>query len=177
MRIEKYGKTLTLIQGDITTQEVDAIVNAANSQLAHGAGVAAAIASAGGELLQKESEEHPVVQTGEVGVTTAGNLNAKIVIHAVGPMWKDGTHGEPELLASAIKNSIIAADERGLKSIAFPAISTGIYGYPLVEAAKVIINSTLDSLETTRSISDVRIVLFGEHYFQAFQEQLQILRA
>ena len=175
MKIERNGKTLTLIQGDITTQKVDAIVNAANSELHHGGGVAAAIDRAAGEEIQGESASHPYVPTGQVGVTTAGNLKAKVIIHAVGPVWRGGNYGEEDLLASAVENSITVADEQKMKSIAFPAISTDIFGYPLEEAAKIILMTILQTLNKTPSISEVRVVLFTKHDYAEFEKQLHQL--
>jgi O-acetyl-ADP-ribose deacetylase (regulator of RNase III) len=130
---------IELVAGDITEQRVDAIVNAANSELAHGGGVAAAIARAAGPELARESAAHPRVPVGAAGVTTAGELPARWVIHAVGPVWRGGGEGEPELLASAYRSALATATELGARSIAFPSISTGIYGYPIDAAAEIAI--------------------------------------
>jgi O-acetyl-ADP-ribose deacetylase (regulator of RNase III) len=126
---------------DITKENVDAIVNAANSNLKHGGGVAWAIVRAGGYEIQRESDgyvrTHGPVPTGEVAVTNGGNLKARYVIHAVGPVWRGGNHREEELLFKAVYNSLLKAYELGLESIAMPAISTGIYGFPKARAAKI----------------------------------------
>ena len=122
---------IELVEGDITTQSVDVIVNAANSDLAHGGGVAAAIARAAGPDLRRESAEYPRVPVGGAGVTTAGELPARWVVHAVGPVWSGGDDGEPELLAGAYSSALGKAIDLGARSIAFPSISTGIFGYPI----------------------------------------------
>ena len=122
---------IELVQGDITRQDVDVVVNAANSELAHGGGVAAAIALAGGPDLRRESEEHSDVRVGEAGLTTAGAMPARWVVHAVGPVWSGGEEGEPELLASAYRSALGMAIDLGARSVAFPSISTGIFGFPI----------------------------------------------
>ncbi len=137
-KIEKVilfeDKEIELVTGDITNEETDAIVNAANSHLSHGGGVAAAIVRAGGYEIQKESDEYVKkygpVPTGEVGVTGAGKLKAKYVIHAVGPVWRGGKNNEETLLRNAVYNSLKKASELNLESISLPAISMGIFGYP-----------------------------------------------
>ncbi|NUU96317.1 Appr-1-p processing protein [Marinitoga sp. 1135] len=130
-----------IVVGDLTKEDVDAIVNAANSYLSHGGGVAAAIVRAGGYIIQKESDElvkkNGIIKTGNVGVTSGGNLKAKYVIHAVGPVWHGGNENEEELLYNAIYNSLKKANELNIKSISFPAISSGIFGYPFDKACDV----------------------------------------
>jgi O-acetyl-ADP-ribose deacetylase len=165
------GQTLQIVQGDITIDEVDAIVNAANEHLQHGGGVAWAISKQGGPAIQKESDEW-VRTKGKVSHahpawTSGGNLPAKYVIHAVGPVWGDGD--EDAKLADAISGSLRVADELGLKSIALPAISTGIYGFPKERAAKVIYNAILEYFSTESSkLKTLRLVLFDKATAEAF---------
>ena len=137
---------LELVQGDITQQHVDAIVNAANSRLAGGGGVDGAIHQAGGpEILRETAAKYPEgCATGNAVVTTAGHLPARYVFHAVGPIWKGGRQGEPEQLASACRACLFHAIEHHCDSIAFPAISAGAYGYPLDLAANNLIKTTMD---------------------------------
>jgi O-acetyl-ADP-ribose deacetylase (regulator of RNase III) len=127
-------QVIQICQGDITEETVDAIVNAANGRLAHGGGVAGAIARKAGSALVEQSRdwirEHGTVETGEVAVTDGGDLPCAKVIHAVGPVWQDGNHGEPDLLERAVFNSLAKADELRLQSISIPAISSGIFGFP-----------------------------------------------
>lgn len=175
------GKTIRILRGDITEERVDAIVNAANSYLKHGGGVAAAIARKGGEVIQKESDEwvrqYGPVPTGKVAVTGAGNLPAKAVIHAVGPVWSQHSPEEAdELLKSAVWNSLKAAHERGYESIAFPAISAGIFGFPKERCASILLDTAKEFCEkhTDSSVKDIRFVLFDEPTFNAFVEAFDI---
>lgn len=134
--------------GDLTLEKVDAIVNAANSHLSHGGGVAGAIVARGGIEIQRESDQwikkHGLVATGEVAVTNAGSLPCRFIIHAVGPVWHGGSQGEDELLYAAITHSLEKAQHLGLKSIAIPAISSGIFGFPKERNAQIIIRAVLD---------------------------------
>lgn len=143
----KTGQLIQVRQGDLTQEDVDVIVNAANSHLQHGGGVAAAIVRRGGSVIQEESdrwvEEHGSVPTGEVAVTGAGELACRYVIHAVGPMWHGGGQGEDELLRKAAWNSLLKADELKLRSIALPAISSGIFGFPKEECARILVDTAL----------------------------------
>ncbi len=142
------GQVLEVRQGDLTQEEVDAIVNAANSHLAHGGGVAGAIVRRGGYAIQEESErwvaEHGPVPIGQVAVTGAGHLPCKWVIHAVGPVWQGGGAHEEELLAAAVRNSLLKAQEMKLRSIALPAISSGIFGFPKPRCAEIMIATAKD---------------------------------
>ncbi len=169
----QIGRTnITLVQGDITKQEVDAIVNAANSALAVGGGVDGAIHRAGGPAINAETRQrYPQgCPTGSAVISGAGNLPAKWVIHAVGPVWHGGGSGEAELLASAHRCALQLAAEAGASSIAFPAISTGIYGYPIGEAATVSLKAVKQYLAENPDmpLCEVRFVLFGESALKAY---------
>ncbi len=145
------GQTVEVRHGDLTEEDTDAIVNAANSRLAHGGGVAGAIVRKGGREIQEESnrwvQEHGPVPTGQVAVTGAGRLPARYVIHAVGPVWQGGHQNEDELLRQAVWNSLAKAHDLGLRSIALPAISTGIFGFPKDRGARIIVETVLDFLQ------------------------------
>jgi len=171
------GKALELVQGDITRETTDAIVNAANSQLEPGGGVCGAIHRAGGAAIAEECRklraERGRVSTGHAVATGGGRLPARYVIHAVGPVWSGGASGEPEALASAYRESIRVADELGLKSIAFPAISTGIFGYPLADATQVAVDAVRDALTHARNVDTVRFVVFDEAALQAYSQVLK----
>ncbi len=155
------GRVLRVVRGDITEEDVDAIVNAANEQLAHGGGVAGAIVRAGGHEIQDESRqwvrEHGDVPTGGAAITGAGNLKANYVIHAVGPVW--GMGNEEALLASAVKSALVLAEEKGLQSVSLPAISTGIYGFPKPLGAQVILGAVQEYLDghSDSSLREVRL--------------------
>ena len=149
-------------QAEITRLEVDAIVNAANEQLAAGAGVCGAIHQAAGPELLEECLKLGGCPTGEARITEGYRLPARYVIHAVGPVWQGGDHGEERLLASCYRNSIRLAEEQKLSSIAFPAISCGIYGFPLDAAASIALESTLLALGDCRSLQRVVFACFGE---------------
>jgi len=163
---------IELVQGDITKQEVDAIVNAANRRLLGGGGVDGAIHRAGGRAILDECKLLGGCDTGDAKATTAGDLPANYVIHAVGPMWQGGDQGEPELLASCHRRSLEVADELGCRTVAFPAISTGVYGYPVALAAEVALGTTHEELEKHPRIDEVRFVLFSDEHFRAFQQHL-----
>jgi O-acetyl-ADP-ribose deacetylase (regulator of RNase III) len=171
--------TLELVQGDITDMETDAIVNAANRQLAHGGGVAAAIARRGGAAIDRESRawirEHGAVDTGSAAITSGGELRAKYVIHAVGPVY-DATNQSRRQLAAAVRSSLEMADERDLKSIALPAISTGIYGYPVQQAARVILAAVMDYLQGGTGLERVVFCLYDKNTYGVFQEALKQLQ-
>ncbi len=163
---------IRLERGDITKHHADAIVNAANPELLPGGGVCGAIHQAGGPAIAEEcarirSERGPL-SPGQAVATTAGRLNAKYVIHAVGPVWQGGDQGEPEALSSCYRESMRIADEVKLSSIAFPAISTGIFGYPVEQAAWVAIPTLIQSLRSAKHIVFVTIVLFDKSSLDVF---------
>jgi O-acetyl-ADP-ribose deacetylase len=158
--------TLEAAQGDITREAVDAIVNAANSGLARGGGVCGAIFSAAGPELDGACAELGGCPTGDAKATPGFHLSARWIIHAVGPVWQGGERGEPELLASAYRHSLAVADEIGARSVAFPAISTGIYGYPLDAATELAVRTCRDA-ET--SLDLIRFVAFDDRTLAAYQ--------
>lgn len=170
---------LTLIQGDITEQKTDAIVNAANSSLLGGGGVDGAIHRAGGpDILQeclKIRDKQGGCETGEAVITTGGNLQAKYVIHTVGPVWRGGGSGEPELLANCHRNSLQLAAENGVKTISFPGISTGVYGYPLEKAAPVALETVIGFLRSDDRFEEVVFVLYNEWTYKAYEDALKSL--
>ena len=149
-------------QVDITRLDVDAIVNAANNRLEDGAGVCGAIHSAAGPGLLAECRELGGCETGEAKITGGYELPARHVIHAVGPVWRGGDHGEARLLADCYRNSIRLAEQHGLKSIAFPAISCGIFGYPLEQAAGIAIETTLQELHHCEHLDEVIFACFSD---------------
>ncbi len=163
---------IEIVQSDITKEYVDAIVNAANSGLRGGGGVDGAIHRAGGPDIMAECRELGGCDTGDAKITTGGNLPAKYVIHAVGPVYRDGEHGEPELLASCYRRSLELAEENGARRVAFPAISCGVYGYPIPDAAKIAIETVREFLEGHDSIDMVRFVLFTDDVHKAFCDAL-----
>lgn len=164
---------LELLRGDITRQSTDAIVNAANAELAPGGGVAGAIHSAAGEAFTEECRQlraaHGRLATGKAVATGAGKLHVRHVIHTVGPVWYGGGKGEPAALASCYRESMRLADELGLESISFPSISTGIFGYPVEEAAPVALAAIHDAMRTARHVKLVRFVLFDEATLEAYR--------
>ncbi len=175
MHIQINQTVLELVQGDITELDTDAIVNAANERLAHGGGVAGIISRKGGPAIQRESNEwvrqHGPVRTGSAAITSGGNLKARYVIHAVGPVY-DGTPRSAELLASAVRAALRTADEHGLRSIALPAISTGIFGYPIEEAAQVMLRAASAYLRGKTGLKRVVFCLYGQHAFEVFAREL-----
>lgn len=170
---------LTLVVGDITKQEVDAVVNAANSSLMGGGGVDGAIHRAAGPKLHEECMEIVKKQggcpTGEAVITSGGNMPAKYVIHTVGPIWYGGNANEPELLANCYKNSLKLAVKNGIKTIAFPSISTGAFGYPVEKAAVTAIKSVKDFLENNDEINEVIFVLFNDAIYKSYESVLKSL--
>ncbi|RJS79713.1 O-acetyl-ADP-ribose deacetylase [Candidatus Bathyarchaeota archaeon] len=179
MTVEKFhvGKTvIQLVKGDITEQETDAVVNAANPTLMGGGGVDGAIHRKGGpKILEeckkiRETEWPNGLPTGKAVITSGGNLKAKYVIHTVGPIWRGGNHREPELLAEAYYNSLKLAVSKGLKTIAFPSISTGAYGYPIEKASKIALKTVKQFLEKEDKLEKVVFVLFTMHDFKIYKE-------
>jgi O-acetyl-ADP-ribose deacetylase (regulator of RNase III) len=166
------GHAILLEVGDITRRTVDAIVNAANSSLMGGGGVDGAIHRAGGPAILEECKKVVARQghlpPGQVVSTTGGHLKAAFVIHTVGPIWRGGMEGEAGLLASCYRESIRLADRLHLETMAFPAISTGVYGYPVADAAQVAFRATFEELKDTRTIREVRLVLFSEDAYKVF---------
>ncbi|HEY49693.1 MAG TPA: O-acetyl-ADP-ribose deacetylase [Dehalococcoidia bacterium] len=170
---------LSLVQGDITQSDTDAIVNAANPGLMGGGGVDGAIHRAGGPAILEECRqiraERGRLPTGQAVITTGGKLRAKHVIHTVGPVWHGGDSGEAELLASAYRESLKLAVERALKTVSFPSISTGVYGYPVAPAAKVALQTVIDFLNRDESLGEVVFVLFDSTTCRAYETALQEL--
>ena len=173
----KVGKTLLqIVRGDITEINADTIVNAANSSLMGGGGVDGAIHRKGGpKILEecrriRETEWPGGLPTGKAVITSGGNLKAKHVVHTVGPVWFGGFHGEAELLKQAYRNSMKLAVDNGLKTIAFPSISTGAYGYPIEEASLIALSTVKDFLEKEGKLERVILVLFSESDFEVYLE-------
>jgi O-acetyl-ADP-ribose deacetylase (regulator of RNase III) len=175
---KKVGKTLlSLVQADITQQDTEAIVNAANSSLMGGGGVDGAIHRAGGlkiaeecAAIRKRQGECP---TGEAVITSGGNLKAKYVIHTVGPVWRGGQEGEDNLLRNCYINSLNLAKENNIKSIAFPSISTGVYRFPIKRASIIALQTTIDYIKQNDFFDEVRFVLFSEKDYKIYCESLQ----
>ena len=171
MRAFKVGASrLELVRGDITNQETDAIVNAANSTLLGGGGVDGAIHRAGGPEILSECRGVGGCATGDAKITTGGRLKARHVIHAVGPVYRDGCHGETELLSSAYRRSLEVASANRLTSVAFPSISTGAYRFPVESAARTAVATVRKYLLDHPEISLVRLVLFSEADLAAYTE-------
>ena len=173
----QIGKaTVRLIQRDITEMETDAIVNAANSSLMGGGGVDGAIHRKGGPKILEECKKIRATEwlqglpTGKAVITSAGNLKAKNVIHTVGPVWHGGNRGEPELLAQAYHNSLRLAVSNGLKTVAFPSVSTGAYGYPIGDASRIALKTVKDFLEKEDKLCEVIFVLFSEHDLKVYAD-------
>ncbi|HZQ10513.1 MAG TPA: O-acetyl-ADP-ribose deacetylase [Anaerolineae bacterium] len=173
MQVRIKDATLELVHGDITQQDVDGIVNAANSSLLGGGGVDGAIHRAAGPKLLEECRTLGGCATGEAKITRGYNLKAKYVIHAVGPVYRDGRQGEAELLASAYRRSLELANEKHLASIAFPAISTGVYGYPMEDAARIALETIVEFLKRHNTPKVVRVVLFDERALQIHARVLE----
>lgn len=175
METKVNASKISLVRGDITLEAADAIVNAANSRLIGGGGVDGAIHRAGGPEIMAECRKIGVCPTGSAVITTAGRLKAKKVIHTVGPIYKDGKHQEAELLASAYLSSLKLAVDNHLKSISFPSISTGAYGYPVEEAAEVALTAVISFLSANKGIDLVRFVLFSDADLETYTGVLKKL--
>jgi O-acetyl-ADP-ribose deacetylase (regulator of RNase III) len=173
MEMQVSQSILELVEGDITRQDTEAVVNAANKYLRPGGGVDGAIHRAGGPAIEAECRGLGGCPTGEARITTGGNLKARYVIHTVGPIYKDGLHQEPELLASCYRESLKLASAKGVKSLAFPSISTGVYGYPMADAAKVAIATVTEYLHHHPEIERVRFVLFGQAAYELYDRILR----
>lgn len=178
MKIKLSETVLQLYEGDIVTLEVDAIVNAANSALSGGGGVDGAIHRAGGPEIMKECRQiKGGCPTGSAVTTTAGNLPAKRVIHAVGPVWRGGRKNEAKLLGSAYSAALQRAEDEALMSIAFPSISTGIYGYPIEQACEVAVTAVLSHLRWESNLKKVIFVLFSHNDYKIYEKYfLQLLK-
>ena len=175
MEVKVGDKQVIIKQADITEEQVDAIVNAANPYLKHGGGVAGAIVRKGGKIIQEESNKIGYVPVGEVAVTTAGKLKAKYVIHAVGPRWGEGD--EEAKLRRAVRNALSKATELKLKSIAMPAISTGIFGYPKEEGTRVILEEVVNFLkQETTTVDEVRLVSIDKATYEMFLKHADRLK-
>jgi len=176
----QVGKArIRLVQGDITKMETDAVVNAANSSLMGGGGVDGAIHRKGGPRILEECKRIRATEwpeglpTGKAVITSGGNLKAKFVIHTVGPIWHGGDSGEPELLANAYRNSLALAVAKKLRTVAFPSISTGAYGYPIHEASQVAVRTVKDFLEKEEGLDEVVFVLFSERDWKIYLDDLK----
>lgn len=175
------GKIIEVVQGDITREATDAIVNAANSSLMGGAGVDGAVHRGGGPAILEECKkirksQYPKgLPTGHAVATTGGNLPAKYVIHTVGPIWRGGGHGEPEKLTSAYRESLRVADELGVHSVAFPAISTGAYVFPLEEATRIAISTLAAHLVSAKYVRLVKLVVFDSFSLKIYKNELERL--
>jgi O-acetyl-ADP-ribose deacetylase (regulator of RNase III) len=179
MEVTVNKTKISIVQGDITRQASDAIVNAANSSLMGGGGVDGAIHRAGGPAILEECKKIVAQQgrlpTGKAVITTGGNLKARYVIHTVGPIWHGGGRNEAELLRSAYYECLKLATENKLASISFPSISTGAYGYPVDEAAKIAVSTVVSFLkEQATSLKDVVFVLFDPRTYQSYRSALQV---
>jgi len=175
MEVKVGDKKVIIKQSDITEEQVDAVVNAANPYLKHGGGVAGAIVRKGGKIIQEESNKIGYVPVGEVAVTTAGKLKAKYVIHAVGPRWGEGD--EEAKLRRAVRNALSKATELKLKSIAMPAISTGIFGYPKEEGTRVILDEVVNFLkQETTTVDEVRLVSIDKATYEMFLKHADRLK-
>lgn len=166
---------IKIIVGDITRQETDAIVNAANNSLLGGGGVDGAIHDAAGEELLAECKILNGCETGEAKITKGYRLPAKYVIHTVGPIWRGGNHNEKELLATCYRNCLKLAEENKLKSIAFPSISTGAYGFPAEQAAEIALREIINFLKNNKTIDKVILVCFSMEAFQICKNKFENL--
>ena len=168
---------LTIVQGDITRQQVDAIVNAANSSLLGGGGVDGAIHRAAGQGLIEECRTLGGCATGEARITGGYNLPATWVIHTVGPRWRGGDHGAAELLARCYRSCFAIVEERGIRTIAFPSISTGAYGFPIERACRIALREIRESLGRNSHVQEVRVVCFSQSDYEQYLDALREIEA
>jgi O-acetyl-ADP-ribose deacetylase (regulator of RNase III) len=171
MKVDVGNSVLELVEGDITEMETDAIVNAANAQLILGGGVAGAVRRKGGPTIQQECNKIGGTFVGGAVITTGGNLKARHVIHAVGPRMGEGN--EDQKLKNATLNSLKLADEHKLKSISFPAVSTGVFGFPIQRCAQIMLETTIDYLRSQTGLEKVVFCLFGRDAYQIFADQFK----
>ena len=176
MKAEQVRNRIEIVEGDVTKQRVDAIVNAANTTLLGGGGVDGAIHRAAGPELLEECRALGGCPTGQAKITKGYKLPAKWVIHTVGPVWRDGQHGEEELLASCYRNSLALAEQKGVRTIAFPSISTGAYGFPMERAARIAVTEIKTFLERNSSMEKVVLVCLGKSAFDIHREALAEIR-
>lgn len=176
MKVTINRSVLELVEGDITLQDTEAIVNAANPSLLGGGGVDGAIHRAGGPQILEECKAIGGCPTGEARITSGGRLKARYVIHAVGPVYKDGRQREPEWLAGAYWSSLELASRNKIKSVAFPAISTGVYGYPMEAASEIALTTVRRYLEGHPEIQRVRFVLFGTMAYEVYERALRAMK-
>jgi O-acetyl-ADP-ribose deacetylase (regulator of RNase III) len=172
MQVAVGKSKLELVQGDITQQDTEAIVNAANRSLLGGGGVDGAIHRAGGPQILEQCRKIGGCPPGEARITAGGKLRARHVIHTVGPIYRGGRRGEPEILASAYRSSLELAAQRGIKTVAFPSISTGAYGYPIELAAPIALRTAIGFLQSHAEIELVRFVLYGRSAYKAYERAL-----
>ncbi len=175
MEVTIGKSTIVLVRGDITMETTEAIVNAANTRLMGGGGVDGAIHAAGGPKIMEECRKIGGCPTGDAVITTGGNLKAKYVIHAVGPIYRGGTHGEEKLLSSAYSKSLELASKKKIASVSFPSISTGAYGYPVRDASRIALRTVMDYVKDHQEIKLVRFVLFGSVDLEVYEEALREL--
>ena len=176
MNVENLKSRIEVVEGDITKQRVDAIVNAANTTLLGGGGVDGAIHRAAGPELLEECRALGGCLTGQAKITRGYKLPAQWVIHTVGPVWRDGQHGEEELLASCYRNSLALAEQKGARTIAFPSISTGAYGFPMDKAARIAVSEIEKFLERNSSMEKVVLVCFGKSAFDIHRDAVAEIR-
>jgi len=175
MEVKLKGVVLRLKQGDITGEQVDAIVNAANSSLLGGGGVDGAIHRAGGPTILAECRKLNGCDPGDAKITTGGNLPARHVIHTVGPIWHGGGRGEDSTLASAYRRSLEVAIENGLQSVSFPSISTGAYGFPIDRAARIALSTVKEFISGDGGLTEVNFVLFSKNDLAVYERALEKL--
>jgi O-acetyl-ADP-ribose deacetylase len=175
MELKVNQTRIVLKRGDLTREAADAIVNAANSSLLGGGGVDGAIHAAGGPAILAESSRLGGCEPGDAKATTAGRLPAKMVVHTVGPIWRGGAHGEDRTLASAYRRSLEVARERGARTVAFPSISTGVYGFPIERAAGIALATIRDFLVDADQFETVTLVLWSDADLATYERALRAL--